>query len=666
MRSWRGWISLLVAGVALGQTLPVGADTPTRPNVIIMMTDDMGWADMDFAIRLGEDGNGGDVNYAGTPHWDTPNLASMASNGLAFSRMYSQSPVCSPTRASVMTGRSPERMGIPFANTGSLKNREVTVAEYAASLGYTTGHFGKWHLGVFTRDLTDANRGGRAGSHGIYSTPLGSGFDVQYSTESKVSTYDPATSGLTTTTRYWTGPEEFVPLDAAELQGDDSAIIARETTKFIEAVGQGIDPFLAICWFHTPHKPVNTPNNEDVNNLEAYRFAMEDLDAAVGEIRDKVQELGIADNTILLFTSDNGPEDGKDYNNEGLRENKRELFEGGVRVPGIIEWQGQVAPGVTHTPMVTTDYLPTLLDVWGVNAVDSRPMDGQSMADTIFEDRDAVRGKTILFKSINGHQSALGVEGRYKLISTNNGKSWSLYDIVNDYGEQSPLATNSNIEGADEATQAIYNQLMDDFNAWSISVSNSLSGGITGDYATRVSLVKNGTLLEEPPENLEEGSETDPEARVYLERQYATLSEKLIVDSDGSLGDHTIAGTDALAAGISVHSFLIHFDTGGDDSAQSLEITFADPILGVISETGLLAASDSLSFADPEFEEGVMRGLEAGDEWTISNAGRTISFDRSASPTSFDQVRILTEASFDSAPVLLGELNADGIISSQD
>lgn len=640
------------------------AQTSTRPNIIVMMADDMGWGDIDFAVRLGEDGNGNDINYNGTDQWSTPNLAAMSSNGLTFSRMYSSSPVCSPTRASVMTGRSPERMGIPFANNGKMENREVTMAEYAKSLGYTTGHFGKWHLGVFTRDINDANRGGNAGSHALYSTPLNNGFDVQYSTESKTSTYDPGTSGLTTNTRYWTGPEEFIPLNAAELQGDDSAIIARETNEFIEQAAQNDEPFLAVSWFHTPHKPTNTPGNTNVNNLAAYKFAMEDLDAAVGEIRSKVQELGIADNTILMFTSDNGPEDGQEWTSEDLKANKRELYEGGVRVPGLIEWQGQITPGVTHTPMVTTDYLPTLLEIWNAGPVDDRPMDGQSMVETIFTDRTAVRDKTIIFKSTNGHQSAMGVDGRYKLISLNNGTEWTLYDIVNDHNENDPLATSANIGTADAATQAIYNQLLAEYQAWEISVDESLAGNITGDYDDRLAMLTNAILQAEPPENLETGSVTDNSPLVYLERQFATIDEALAVDSDGSAGSYGIGDSATVAAETTVHSFLVHFNPT-QAAAGETQIVFADPIVGVISESTLLAGSDELSFADPNFEAAATRGLEGDDAWTISEDGLTITFNFATNANALDQVRILTEAGLNNT-LLEGDLNFDGQVTPAD
>ncbi|XAL99092.1 sulfatase-like hydrolase/transferase [Phycisphaeraceae bacterium D3-23] len=653
---------LLLAGAAGVKAQNVA---PARPNIIIMMADDMGWADMDFAIRLGEDANGDEIIYPGTPHWDTPNLVAMSANGLTFSRMYSQNPVCSPTRASVLSGRSPERIGIPFANTGKMENREVTVAEYAAALGYTTGLFGKWHLGSLTRDVNDANRGG-PNSFDVYTTPFDSGFVAMYATESKTSTYNPGTSGLTTTTRYWTGPGQSIPLNDTQLQGDDSAIIARETIAFMQQAVKTGGPFLAVTWFHTPHKPTNTPGNTDVNNLPAYIYAMEDLDAAIGEVRAAVQALGIANDTIILFTSDNGPEDGQDYNNDGLRDNKRELYEGGVRVPGIIEWPGQIEVGVTHTPMVTTDYLPTLLEVWGIDAVDDRPLDGQSMAQTIFGDRDTVRDRTIVFKSTNGHQSAIGIEGRYKLISTNNGASWELYDIVVDYDEDNPLATSANIGSRDAATQAIYQQLLSDYNAWDASVQNSLGGDITGDYETRVAEVTGAVLLREPPEFLGLGSVVDDTPRVYLERQYATLQSDLTLDSDGSAGAHNRDGSAMLARGTVVHSYLIHFDPAESETV-SFEITFEDTILGVIGENTLLEASDYLSYADPNFDPGGTRTLEGNDSWTISEGGKTITFNLSASANGLDNARILTESSLQFVELaLLGDLDADGFVGAAD
>ena len=159
-------ICFFVLGILAVEVGYAQVNEPSRPNIILMMADDMGWGAMDapgFSVRVGLNPDGSEVRYDGTQHWETPNLNAMASNGLLFSRMYSQSPVCSPTRASVLTGRRhPERLGIPFANLGKMENREITVTEYAQSLGYKTGMFGKWHLGSLTRDVNDSNRGGIA------------------------------------------------------------------------------------------------------------------------------------------------------------------------------------------------------------------------------------------------------------------------------------------------------------------------------------------------------------------------------------------------------------------------------------------------------------------------------------------------------------------------
>jgi len=606
---------------------------PSRPNIIVMMADDMGWGDIDapgFSVRAGLNPDDTEVRYQGTTFWETPNLVAMASDGLKFSRMYSQSPVCSPTRASVMTGRHPERMGIPFANRGKLENREITIAEYAQTLGYTTGMFGKWHLGSMTRDVNDSNRGG-PGSFGVYSFPTDNGFDELYATESKTNTYNPLQ--LNPVTRYWTDPGVSVPFTIDSvinpvILGDDSAIIARETMSFMEQAVSDGEPFLSVVWFHTPHKPVTSPS-APTNSLGAYITSMQDLDTAVGQIRDQVQTLGIADNTILMFTSDNGPEDDQDWNGDvPLRANKRELFEGGLRVPGLIEWPGKIAPGETHTPMVTTDILPTLLDIWGIAPADDRPLDGQSMVTTIFDDRQAEREKTLVFRSTNGHRSALGFNGRYKLISTNNGGRWELYDIVYDFDENDPIANDGNIDEQPAEIQQVYNVLLTELQDRFASMDISLSGNITGDFETRVSNVSGITLQTEPPENLSINARENSTPELFIERQYATLREPVDMNSDGSPGMHDLDGVATLSAGNVVHSYLVHYDPTVS-SPVDFEVTFADKIVGVLGAPNLLPASDALSFAHPNFEP--ERGLsEDVDSWMISNDGHTISFSFTA------------------------------------
>ena len=634
-----------------------------RPNIILMMADDMGWGDVPYSIRLGEDSSGNDINYNGTTFWDSPNLELMAANGLKFSRMYSQHTVCSPTRASVLTGRAPQRQSIPFANQGKMQNREVTIAEYAKALGYKTGLFGKWHLGSLTRDLDDSNRGG-PGSFDIYSTPLNSGFDQFYATESRVSTFNPGTSGLTATTRYWTGPGQFIPPNSPEIAGDDSAIVSRETNEFITNAANNDEPFLAVVWFHTPHLPTNDPGG-NVNNFPAYRFAMEDLDAAIGEIRSQVAALGIADDTILMFTSDNGFEDGQNWNPAGLRNNKRELHEGGMRVPGIIEWNNTISAGETHTPMVTSDYLPTLLDIWGIAPVDDRPLEGISMTNTIFNDRTAPRTETLFFRSTNGHQSAVGVDGRYKLISTNNGNNWELYDLVIDFGEQDFLADSGSVGSANAATRAIFDQLLNEYNQWEGSVAISEQNNFTGDYSTGVSSTTGGTISEEPPESLTRGRvPTGSTPILYVERQHATLAADTEVDSLGEDGNYSNANEATIAKGTVVNSYLMHFNpTSNNQVNATASFTFDEKIVGVIGGSSLLIDTDYLSFADPNFDASFNRRMDTADGWEILDDGHTIEFDVRA--TNFiDEARILTASSLDGVgePISVDVVIGDGAV----
>lgn len=151
-------------------------EPPKRPNIILVMTDDLGWYD---------------VGFTGNTVVKTPWLDSLASQGIILNRFYSASSVCSPTRASVLTGRNPLRMHIPTANSGHLKDEEITLPELLKKAGYTTGHFGKWHLGTLTRSIPDANRGGQEKFHGDYSIPTQHGYDTYFCTESKVPTFDP-------------------------------------------------------------------------------------------------------------------------------------------------------------------------------------------------------------------------------------------------------------------------------------------------------------------------------------------------------------------------------------------------------------------------------------------------------------------------------------------
>ena len=406
---------------------PTGADGP-RPNVVRLMPDDMGWGDprcfnADSPIR-------------------TPNIDAMAAAGLKFNRFYAAAPVCSPTRGACLTARHPFRYGVTSANVGHMKPEERTLAELLQKHGYTTGHFGKWHLGTLTTEVRDGRRGGRKNEH--FSPPWKNGFDASFSAEVQMPTWDPM-KNQNFPSKYWTGPEEFAKTN---LDGDDSRVIMDRAVPFIEQAVKAKKPFFAVVWFHAPHAPVVAgPEYRKLyakfgEDEQHYYGCITALDEQVGRLRKTLKDLGVANDTMVWFCSDNGPEGAKQQGrNRGsagpFRGRKRSLYEGGIRVPGILEWPAQVKAGsTTDFAAVTSDYLPTILDALQLPVPDKRPLDGVSLI-PLLEKRQTERAKPIGFQS--GNQLAWSA-AKYKLYSSNGGKTWELYDLSADPGETRDIA----------------------------------------------------------------------------------------------------------------------------------------------------------------------------------------------------------------------------------
>jgi len=450
----------------------------TLPNIILCMADDLGWAD---------------TGYNGHPELLTPHLDAMSSEGIRFTRFYAAAPVCSPTRGSCLTGRHPYRYGIFNANVGHLPHEEATLAEILKSAGYTTGHFGKWHLGTLTETVLDSNRGGERGKD-HYAPPWEHGFDVCFSTEAKVPTWDPMIkpSGETNKrwwnpvdrdgvsepygTRYWTGPDQA---EDRNLEGDDSRIIMDRATSFIRQASDRQQPFFTVIWFHSPHWPVVAGSEyrrlyPDQDEFTRNHFGcITAMDEQVGRLRNELEEAGVSGNTMLWFCSDNGPEGTvAEGNSHGagsagiLRGRKRSLYEGGVRVPGLLVWPDRIrGPHQTDIPCCTSDYLPTIIDLLDLRPEEPAfPMDGISLAPLI-KGRMQVRSHPIAFES--GGQIAL-IDDRYKIISTDSGETFELYDLVDDPGESKDLA-------ALEPT--ILETMVARLTEWRESCRNSREGG---------------------------------------------------------------------------------------------------------------------------------------------------------------------------------------------
>jgi arylsulfatase A-like enzyme len=414
------------------------------PNIILTMCDDLGY---------------GDVGFHGKQVIKTPHLDGMAERGVRFERFYAGAPVCSPTRGTCLTGRHYLRYGITHANEGSLRAEEINLAQVLSAAGYATGHFGKWHLGTLTRTEEDGNRGG-AGSADYYAPPWERGFDVCFSTEAKVPTWDPMVTpaegdgrwgepGMPWNSCYWGETGTRV---TENLEGDDSRVIMDRVIPFIrEAVRRG-QPFFAVVWFHAPHSPVVAGPEymamyEDFCPDEQHYYGcVTAMDEQIGRLNQELANLSVRQSTMHWFCSDNGPEGrdgltGRDRGSTaGLRGRKRSLFNGGIAVPALLEWPTHTAPGqVVKMPCSTLDYFPTLAEAIGFTMPDSRPLDGISLLPALTS-RTAHRPRPIPYRFLESRDTMFGsptmamIDNRYKYLtnfSADRGEDLC-FDLVQD------------------------------------------------------------------------------------------------------------------------------------------------------------------------------------------------------------------------------------------
>lgn len=426
------------------------------------MADDMGW---------------GDTGFNGNSIIKTPHLDAMAKDSLRFTRFYSGAPVCSPTRGSCLTGRHPYRYGIFFANVGHIRKEEITLAEAVKTQGYATGHFGKWHLGTLHPEFS--GKGARRNPKANYMTPGMSGFDEWFSTEYSVATWDPYDPAnvhgrkFDARALYWHNGKNITE----QLKGDDSRIIMDRAVPFIRKAAKSNKPFLAVIWFHAPHAPVvggpeyRKMYSQYSEDEQHYYGCITALDEQMGRLRSELRKLKIEDNTMLWFCSDNGPEgkDGKRGRYRGsagpFRGRKRSLFEGGVRVPALLEWPAKVKGGqITDIPCCTSDYFPTVLETLGFKMKGQpEPIDGVSLVPLI-EGNMSERPMPIGFQS--GNQVSL-TDNRYKIYSSNKGKKYMLFDLIDDPAEKNDLAA--------EKPQ-IVEKMKATLEKWRESCKNSLAG----------------------------------------------------------------------------------------------------------------------------------------------------------------------------------------------
>ena len=444
---WRNWIKratlVLAPVICLLSPAAHGADDTEQLNVVLILVDDLGWMDL---------------SCQGSDYFRTPHIDRLASSGMRFTDAYAACAVCSPTRAAVMTGRWPGRLGItdwirarfqrgdigtpdrnPTQFVGGnnrkllcppnpfwMEHDEITIAELLKPHGYSTCHVGKWHLGdpdwYPTSQGFDKNIAGcDIGQPPSYFDPY---HHERYSFDGRLLPRSPG--------EYLTHRE------------------AAEAKKFIEQ-NQASPFFLYYCPYavHTPIQAIDSVaaeyRRDDKSELNAkYAAMVESVDDAVGTIMATLDEAGVTDQTLVIFTSDNGGLVGP-TDNSPLRSGKGYAYEGGIRVPLIVRWPGIVQPNtISHEPVISVDLLPTIIEATGIAAPKDRDIDGQSLVPILDSnsqgafDRDAIFWHFPHYRHAPGPYSIIR-SGDWKLIKWYEG-SVELYDLANDLSETTNLA----------------------------------------------------------------------------------------------------------------------------------------------------------------------------------------------------------------------------------
>ena len=342
------WLACALACLGCADRVMISSAPPPPfagpPNVVLILADDLGW---------------GDLSCYGSATIRTPRLDGMAAGGARLTSFYVPSPVCAPSRASLLTGRWAPRTGISWNPPKRLNADELTLADLLRTRGYATAMLGKWHLGWDRDDM-----------------PVHHGFDSYW--------------GLP----YGDDGGDFVE-DDRPAQGPSPEMLTREyAERSARLVRELPRPFLLYIAHRNPHLPPRPHPDFAGRSLHgAYSDAVEELDWSVGLVLDAIRDAGLERETVVLFSSDNGPE--QDDGSAGpFSGHKRQVLEGGIRVPGIVWWPGRIPAAVLDEPASTLDVLPTLLAWAGGALTTDRAYDGQDIG-SLLEGRVAT-GKVLL------------------------------------------------------------------------------------------------------------------------------------------------------------------------------------------------------------------------------------------------------------------------------
>ena len=394
-----------------------------QPNIVLILVDDLGY---------------GDLGIYGASDMQTPALDSLASTGLRFTQFYANSPVCSPTRASLLTGRYPPMAGVPGVirtraadNWGALSEDVTLLPEMLRRRGYHTAMVGKWHLGLAAPDR-----------------PIDRGFDhfEGFLGDMMDDYYTHLRHGL----NYMRYNEEVI-----EPEGHATNLFSDWAVRYIESRTVSTAPFFLYLAYNAPHTPIQPPDEwvekvlareVGIDEARARLVALiEHMDHGIGRVLGALGDHGLTDNTLVFFVSDNGGQLNVAASNGPLRDGKQSVYEGGLRVPAIASWPGAIAEGTTtDVPVLTMDIYPTLVEIAGVPL--KHFIEGQSFLPTLHGATQDFSDRLMFFSRregglrYNGKTIEAVRHGPWKLLQNSPFAPLELYNLDQDPSESTDLA----------------------------------------------------------------------------------------------------------------------------------------------------------------------------------------------------------------------------------
>jgi len=392
-----------------------------KPNILVILVDDLGY---------------GDLSITGGKDISTPHIDKLFEQGMMFTNFYANSTVCSPTRASLLTGLYPDMAGVPGVirtdetdSWGYLREDLIVLPQVLKQADYQTALIGKWHLGLDSPNKP--NERGFDFFHGF----LGDMMDD-----------------------YWTHLRHGINYmrlndDVIKPEGHATDVFSDWAIDYFQKIKQNEEPFFLYLAYNAPHFPIQPPEewlekvkqrNPNLSELRAKNIAfVEHLDHAIGRVLDALETEGLAENTLVIFSSDNGGSLSHGASNGPLRGGKQDMYEGGIKSPTCFTWPGIIRAGTQNTNLgLTMDIFPTLTEVAGVTI--NHQIDGISLVPGILGEKQTTDDRTVFFMRREGFiYSGLcyyaAIKGEYKLIQNTPYEPMQLFNIIDDPFEKEPL-----------------------------------------------------------------------------------------------------------------------------------------------------------------------------------------------------------------------------------